>query len=188
VEPMKKRTEILLISFWIIGLLTAWPVHAERADRDKPINVEADSVKMDDVKKSATYEGRVVLSQGTLMLTAERVEVRQNENNVITGVATGSPVYFRQKMDVSGDLAEGWAEQIEYDGQTNKLKLISTTGQARLKKGVDELRGNQIVYDSATEFFQAKGNGGAASRVHAVIRPKPPTVPQEAPVQPAAKP
>ena len=39
---------------------------AEKADRDKPVNLEADRVTVDDAKQLATFEGNVVLTQGTL--------------------------------------------------------------------------------------------------------------------------
>ena len=46
--------------------LLASPVHAEKADRDKPVNLEADTVTLDDIRKISVYEGNVILSQGTL--------------------------------------------------------------------------------------------------------------------------
>jgi lipopolysaccharide export system protein LptA len=165
---MKRTIDILLLCLGILAFIPA--ALAEKGDRDKPINVEADSVKVDDVKRVATYEGHVVLSQGTLMITADRIEVRQNDKGVVSGLATGSPVYFRQKMDASNEFAEGWAARVEYDSQGDKIKLM---GQARLKRGIDELSGEQITYDSSTEFFQAKGgSSGASGRVRAVIRPR----------------
>jgi lipopolysaccharide export system protein LptA len=166
---MKSIIELLLAGLLVLACVPS--ALAEKADRGKPINVEADSVKVDDVNKVAIYDGHVVMSQGTLMITADRIEVRQDDKGVVTGLAVGKPVYFRQKMDVSADLAEGWAARIEYDGQGNKLRLL---GQARLKRGIDELRGEQITYDSASEFFQAKGGGeaGTGGRVRAVIRPR----------------
>ena len=167
-EAMRRTVEILALG---IGLAATSPVSlAEKADRDKPINLEADSVRMDDAKRVANYEGHVVMTQGTLMITADRIEVRQDDKGVVSGVASGNPVYFRQKMDASSEFAEGWAARIEYDGQGNKIKL---SGQARLKRGIDELRGELITYDSSTEFFQAKGgSSGTSGRVRAVIRPR----------------
>lgn len=172
-EAMKRPVDTLLFCLAILALAPV--AQAERADRDKPINVEADSVRMDDVKKVAVYEGHVVLTQGTLMITAERIEVRQDDKGVVSGLATGKPAYFRQKMEAGSEFAEGWAERIEYDGQGDKIKLA---GQARLKRGIDELRGNTITYDSSTEFFQAQGStSGASGRVRAVIRPRGQTKP-----------
>jgi lipopolysaccharide export system protein LptA len=151
-------------------LALALPAHAEKADREKPVNVEADSVRVDDVKRVSVYEGHVILTQGTLMITADRIDVRQDEQGLASGEAVGKPAYFRQKMDNSEEYAEGWAQRVEYDSRVEKLKLI---GQARLKRGIDELRGQLITYDGMTEYYQAVGSTSAGpGRVRAVIRPK----------------
>ena len=160
----------LLIGSLVASLMAPGLAVAERGDRDKPINIEADSVKVDDIKKTALYEGHVVLSQGTLSIQADRIDIRENEKGQITALAEGKPAHFRQKMDQSPEYAEGWAEQIDYDGRGETLKL---NGQARLKRGIDEVRGNQIVYEASTDIFQAVGGAnGKPGRVRAVIRPK----------------
>lgn len=165
-EPMKLRAELLLAGLMLASL----PGWAEKSDRDKPVNVEADSVRMDDVKKIAVYEGRVVLTQGTLAINADRIEVRQDAQGFASGEARGKPVYFRQKMDNVDVYAEGWADQVVYDARGDKVKLI---GQARLKRGEEDLRGNLITYDGTTQFYQAQGSiGGTPGRVKAVILPK----------------
>ncbi len=152
-----------------MSLLTL-PAHAERADKSKPVNLEADSVRVEDSKKTAVYEGHVVLTQGTLMMTADRIDVRQDEQGFASGDASGKPVYFRQKMEGKDEFAEGWAERILYDGRNDKLQL---SGQARLKRGEEELRGNLIVYDARSEYYQAQGSSnGVRGRVRAVIFPK----------------
>jgi lipopolysaccharide export system protein LptA len=164
---MKLHAELLLACCLALATPLVW---AEKGDRDKPVNVEADSLRVDDAKKTAVYEGHVVLSQGTLMITADRIEIRQDDRGFSSGEATGRPVYFRQKMDARDEYAEGWADLIVYDARADKLKL---TGQARLKRGEEELRGGLITYDGATEFYQAQGSiSGTPGRVRAVIRPK----------------
>lgn len=163
---MKRRVDLLLACL----LLFALPASAEKGDRDKPVNVEADSLRVDDAKKTAVYEGHVVLTQGTLMITADRIEIRQDDRGFTSGDALGKPAYFRQKMDVKEEYAEGWAEHIDYDARADKLKLA---GQARLKRGEEELRGSLITYDGSTGFYQAQGSiSGGPGRVRAVIRPK----------------
>lgn len=181
-DTMKRTIEFLLAL--ALGLAWTTMAQAEQADRNKPINLEADSVRVDDTRQLSIYEGHVVLTQGTLMITADRIEMRQDENKGVSGVALGKPVYFRQKMDASEEFAEGWANQLEYDGRGDKIHLL---GKARLKRGIDELRGEQISYDSVTTFFQAKGAsaGAPSGRVRAVIRPRN-TAP--ASTQPVAKP
>lgn len=148
---------------------------AEKADRDKPVNLEANTVTLDDIKKLSVYEGNVILSQGTLMLRADRVQVVQKNGELDTVTATGRPVAFRQKLDGREEYIEGFADRIEYNGGTSDLELI---GQARLRRGADELRGARISYNASTEFYKVVGQPGAQSptgRVRAVIRPKPRT-------------
>jgi lipopolysaccharide export system protein LptA len=146
---------------------------AEKADRDKPVNLEANTVTLDDIKKLSVYDGNVILSQGTLMLRADRVQVAQKNGELDTVTATGRPVAFRQKLDGREEYIEGFADRIEYNGVTSDLELI---GQARLRRGADELRGARISYNASTEFYKVVGQPGAQSpsgRVRAVIRPKP---------------
>lgn len=169
--------------YWVLcGALLAAPVHAEKADRDKPVNLEADTVTLDDIKKVSVYQGSVILSQGTLMLRADHMQVTQNAAGLDKISATGRPVAFRQKVDGRDEFIEGFADRIEYDSVNSQLELI---GQARLRRGSDELRGAQISYNANTEFYKVVGQPGAqtpSGRVRAVIRPKPRTE------QPAAQP
>jgi len=154
------------------ALLTS-PAHAEKADRDKPVNLEANMVTLDDIKKVSVYQGNVILSQGTLMLRADHMQVTQNATGLDRISATGRPVAFRQKVDGRDEFIEGYADRIEYDSVNSQLELI---GQARLRRGTDELRGAQISYNANTEFYKVVGQPGAqtpSGRVRAVIRPKP---------------
>jgi len=167
----------------LCAALLASPAHAEKADRDKPVNLEADTVTLDDIKKISVYQGNVVLSQGTLMLRADRVQVTQNADGLDKVSATGRPVAFRQKVDGRDEYIEGYADRIEYDGVTSQLELI---GQAQLRRGSDELHGAQISYNANTGFYKVVGQPNAqtsSGRVRAVIRPKPRTA-----GQPAAQP
>ena len=154
-------------------LAQAWPAHAERADRERPINIESDTLHVDDAKKTAVYEGNVVLTQGTLLMTADRLNVRQDENGFTSSEALGQgkPVFFRQKQEAKDEYIEGIGNRIEYDAVTDVVKLI---GNARVRRGDEEVRGNLIVYDAKTETYRAVGttkeNGNG--RVRAVIKPK----------------
>ena len=157
----------------LCAALLASPAHAEKADRDKPVNLEADMVTLDDIRKVSTYQGNVILSQGTLMLRADHMQVTQNASGLDRISATGRPVAFRQKVDGRDEFIEGYADRIEYDSVNSQLELI---GQARLRRGSDELRGAQISYNAKTEFYKVVGQPNAqtpSGRVRAVIRPKP---------------
>lgn len=167
--------QILKSGFYAVlcAALLASPALAEKADRDKPANLEADAVTLDDVRKISIYEGNVILSQGTLMLRADRVQVTQTATGLDKVVATGWPVSFRQKIDGREEYIEGVSDRIEYDSVNSQLELI---GQARLRRNGDELRGARISYNANTEFYKVVGQPDAqtpSGRVRAVIRPKP---------------
>ena len=151
------------------------PVHAERADRDKPINIEADRVTIDDANKVSVFEGNVVVTQGTLRLRGDRMIVREDAQGFNHGTAYGNLASFRQKRDGVDEYVEGYAERIEYDGKAERLQLFN---RAHMKRGNDEVRGSYISYDQPTEFFRVVGEqdnaarGSAPGRVRAVIQPK----------------
>ena len=162
------------------------PARAEKADREKPINLESDRVSVDDAKQIATFEGRVVLTQGTLIIRGDRMEVRQDSQGFKTGTTWGNLAYFRQKREGYDEYIEGWAERIEYDGRADKVQLFN---RASMRKGGDEVRGNYISYDANTEFFQVTGGSTNTSatgdgRVRAVIQPKPKDKPEAQPPVP----
>lgn len=156
-------------------LAMALPALAERGDRDKPVNLESDTVEINDLTKVSVYQGNVRLNQGTLMITADKLIVVQDDEGLSKGTAHGNPSYFKQKRDGVDEFFEGWAQRIEYDAKRDKLEMHT---QARIKRGQDEVRGNTIVYDGQTESYRVIGGKEAASeynpkgRVRAVIQPK----------------
>jgi len=156
----------------LCAALLATPVHAEKADRGKPVNLEADTVTLDDIKQISVYQGNVILSQGTLMLRADRVQVTQNATGLDKLSATGQPVAFRQKVEGRDEFIDGFADRIEFDSVNGQLELI---GKAQLRRDGDELRGARISYNANTEFYKVVGQTDAktaSGRVRAVLRPK----------------
>lgn len=158
------------------AVLVALPAHAERMDRDKPVNVEADRMLADDGTKTVVFEGRVVLTQGTFVLRADKLTVRQDKEGFQTGVATGSPATFRQRREGTDEWIDGEALRIEYDGRGERVELFD---RARVRRDKDEVRGNYISYDTRSEVYRVQGSkelsaspGGRDERVRAVIQPK----------------
>ncbi|GBL45418.1 LptA, protein essential for LPS transport across the periplasm [Sulfuriferula multivorans] len=173
-------------------LLAGGPALAEKADRSKPVNIEADSVTVDDLRKVSVYLGNVVLVQGTMTLHADKIVVHQDAEGFNSATAYGNPVSFRQKRDGVDEYIEGYADRMQYDGKLGTLQLFDN---AHLKRGADDLRGSYISYNSNTEFFEVKGGNNTAGspsgrkgRVSAVIQPKPakpgPAAPATVPLPP----
>lgn len=153
------------------------PAHAEKADRDKPTNLEADSVKVDDKEQTQIFEGNVQLTKGTLLIRADRIVVTQDADGYQRGVATstGSQLpHFRQKREGIDEHIDGEAERIEHDAKAEKTEFY---GRAKIKSGMDEVRGQFISYDAKTENYVVTSgpNGtrakpGSNERVRAVIQ------------------
>lgn len=169
-----------------LAFLAAGAGRAEKADREKPINLEADRVTVDEAKQIAVFEGNVVLTQGTMVIRGDRMQVRQDSEGFRHGITWGNLAYFRQKREGFDEYIEGWAERIEYDGRADKVQMFN---RASMKRGQDEVRGNYISYDAATEFYQVIGGGTKAAsadnpqgRVRAILQPKPKEKPAAAPV------
>ena len=160
---------------WLAGLLflcVAPPGFAEKADRDKPIDLEADTVIVEDAKKTSTYQGNVILTQGTLVIRADKLVVKEDAQGFQSGTAYGNPANFRQKREGYNEYVEGFASRIEYDSKQDKVQLFTN---ARMKRNEDEERGNYISYDAKTELFQVIGGAktdAGGGRVHATIQPK----------------
>ncbi len=172
-----------------IGWLAA--AHAERADRDKPLNVEADSGRYDDVKQIGVFTGNVVVTKGTLVLRAGQVEVRQTPDGYHRGVATaaaGQLAAFRQKRDGVDETIQGEAERIEYDGKADTLRLVNRAVIRRYRGATlaDETSGGLIVYDSAAETFTVAGGPSAATPANPAGRVRATLSPRSAPAEGAA--
>jgi lipopolysaccharide export system protein LptA len=167
----------LLLATLLASSLPAGTVHAERADRNKPVNLEADRVTVDDIKRVHVFEGNVVLTQGTLSIRSAKLVVTQDTEGFQKGVASGGAdglARFRQKREGKEAYVEGEGERIEYDSRSEKSEFFT---RAYVKSGVDEVRGNYILYDGITEQYMVTAVPGAkpgtpAGRVTAIIQPK----------------
>lgn len=163
----------------------AWPAlllalgaalaRAEQADSTKPTDIEANTMKADDVRRLTIFEGNVVVTRGTLQIHADRIVVHQDAEGFQHSTATGKPVRFRQKLDpkppaAEGGWMEGEAQRIEMDDRSGKIELFDN---ARVNRAGDEVAGDYILVDQRADFFSVtpgKGDG----RVRATLQPKPP--------------
>ena len=167
------RTSLLCMGF-CISLCTHLDAFAEAADRDKPIELEADTVTVNDAKKTSTYTGTVILTQGTLIIHADKLIVREDKEGFQHSTSTGNPTTFKQKREGKNEYMEGSAQRIEYDGRMDKVQLYT---RAWVKRGEDIVHGDYISYDANAEYAEviggAKSDGSPGSgRVKAIIQPK----------------
>ena len=157
---------------------------AEKADRSKPMTLESDQpCTLNLLKQTSVCSGNVVISQGTLQIRADRLELRETPEGYQMALATGSaakPATYRQKRDGSDETVEGQAQRIDYDSRAGTLRFEGAAVVRRLRGSTvaDEIQGQQIVWDSTAESFNVRGGAATASnpggRVRAVITPRAP--------------
>jgi lipopolysaccharide export system protein LptA len=192
-NPLKSKISLLLCLLLCSHMAASF---AERADREKPIHMEADRVTVDDANQTSTFEGNVKMQQGTLSIEAGKIVAAQDKNGYSQITATGQPAHFRQKRDGVNEYADGFGERIVYDSFAETADFF---GQARVKREGDDVRGEHIIYNTKTGVFQVFGatvkstDAPNQGRVTIVIQPKDQsnaTVPNAPapPVKPSATP
>jgi lipopolysaccharide export system protein LptA len=165
----------------LVFLLLAVPAHAEKADKDKPTELEANKMSADEVRRLNIFDGNVVLVKGTMRVLADRIVVRQDAEGFQYATATGKPVRFRQRQDPrppekEGVWLDGEALRVEIDEKAATVKLFES---ARVNRGGDEVAGNYILVDQASEFFSVSAGKDGDQRVKMTIQPKPPAPEQK---------
>jgi lipopolysaccharide export system protein LptA len=165
--------------------LCACPALAEKADRTKPLNVESDQPgRIDLANQFVVFNGNVVVTKGTMVIRAGRIEVRESPDGYHSAVAIGSagkPATFRQKRDGADETIEGEAERLEYDARADTIRFVGGASVRRLRGATvaDELSGQIVAYDNTTEVFSISGGSATPSnpsgRVRAVLTPRPGT-------------
>ena len=196
---MKKPFSLFsLVSLFLVAMLAGGMASAEKADSAKPMNIEADALRHDDLKQISVFTGNVVVTKGTIILRGAQLEVRQDAQGYQFGVMTAEPgkrAFFRQKRDTApgapDEFVEGEGEVIDYDGRADIVKFIRRAELRRYMGGTlaDQLNGDLIVYNNLTGIFTVDGNPANASaanpggRVRAILAPRNAA---SAPVAPAA--
>lgn len=162
------------LAVWLLfAAASAW---ADRADRLQPLTIEADKPGLLDLAKQVViFNGNVVVAQGTMVIRAERAEVRQTPDGTRSATVTGTPgrpASFRQKREGLNEYIEGAADRIEYDARSDVLRFVGNAAVRRLRGGstADEITGQLITYDNRAETFNVDG-GGNGGRVRAVLTP-----------------
>ena len=167
-------------------LALSFAAYAEKGDREKPINLEADRVSLDDINKVQIFEGNVVMTQGTMQIRTSKLVVTQDIDGFQKGVATGGAnglARFRQKREGRDEYIEGEAERIVHDARSEKTEFFV---RGWVKSGQDEVKGHYISYDALTEQYLVtnagetkSAKGAPQARVRAIIQPKGKNAPEE---------
>jgi len=138
--------------------------------------------KVDLQKQIVVFNGDVVVSKGTLLIRAARIEVRETDGYQFATASGqgGKLATFRQKREGVNEFIEGEAERLEYDAKTDTVRFVNKAQVRRLRgtEVADEAHGALIVYDNTAEVFTVSGGAAAATpanptgRVRVVLGPR----------------
>ena len=137
-------------------------------DRNQPIHLEASRGQLDQKTGVSVYEGNVVITQGSMRLTADSVTIYIKDNNFQRMEATGAPVNLRYKPTVDKPEVQGVSQRVEYDVASAKVIM---SGNARLTQGQDTFTGDRVEYDLKSDVVRARGAGNNG-RIQFTIQPR----------------
>ena len=104
----------LTLLFTLVGLLLSSGTMALDSDRDQPIQIVADVAVRDELAGETRYEGNVVLTQGSLVITADTLSIRHNTDEADKIVAIGKPATLVQQPTPDQTPVDASALRIEY--------------------------------------------------------------------------
>ena len=173
------------IGLFALGMsLLGMPAWAEKADRDKPLLIEADAMRHDENKLLTHFTGQVVASKGTMVLRGARMEVQQDKSGRQVAQIWAAPnerVFFRQKREGVDEFTEGEGEMVIYDSQADVVTLVQRA-ELRILRGTvlaDQITGQKIVFNNTTEVMTVdrpapgtKSTDPRDQRVRAVLTPR----------------
>ena len=158
---IKLHSSLHLIAIILISNLGAVNFsHAEKADQDKPIILEAEKVSVNDVKQIYDLNGQVLIIKGSILVTGEDGHIQVDPEGYEFVDVKGTPdatASFRQRREGPADeFMQGLATQVNYNAKTEVLTL---TGDAKLKRllnmqMLDQLRGWKIEYDDVKQYYK----------------------------------
>ncbi|MGD9600495.1 MAG: lipopolysaccharide transport periplasmic protein LptA [Gammaproteobacteria bacterium] len=138
-------------------------------DVEQPIEIEADFAELDDAAGRTTYTGNVVVVQGTMRMTGDKLIANFDEDRQLVDVyLEGKPAYFKQTPDGGKQDIEGEGLQIEYHQRKSLLYLID---KARLTQGDRLFEGYRINYDTRRSIITGRGAANAPRTSDPVSKP-----------------
>ena len=137
----------------LVLAMFAGPVHGLSTDAQQPVQIEADFAELDDEEHTTVYVGNVVVDQGSMHMTGDRLRVNFTaDKDLKDAYLEGRPATFKQTPDHDDDM-HGQALQIEYHAEQSLLNLIE---KARVTQGERLFEGHRINYDTKKSIITAR--------------------------------
>lgn len=151
---------LLSLCCFVSAIAATGLVHAEKADRDKPVILEAEKVSVNDVKQIYDLNGQILLIKGSIIVTGDDGHITVDPEGYEFIDVKGTPdtvASFRQRREGPADeYMQGKGSKVTYDAKTELLTLI---GDASLKRSLnmqmlDQLHGWKIEYDDVKQYYR----------------------------------
>tara|TARA_B110000438_G_scaffold266838_1_gene281193 strand:+ start:178 stop:663 length:486 start_codon:yes stop_codon:yes gene_type:complete len=149
----------------LIGIMFTSVTYALPGDSEQPIEIEAESVMVDETSGFNEFIGNAEVRQGSLLMTAEIIQVQTNIDGVESMLAKGTikdPAKYIQDQEDQPRFIEATATLITYD--VNK-GLIFLEGNAHLIQGFDSYSGEKLYYDIDNDKVTVTGSEDGTKRV-----------------------
>ena len=151
---------LILLVVFVSSLVLALP-----EDTKQPIEIEAQSVVVDETTGFNEFSGNAVVRQGSILLSAELIQVQTDNKEVVSMIAKGSrekPAKYIQSQENQARFVEATATLITYDVDKGMILLV---GNAHLVQGFDSFSGETLDYDIDNDKVVVKGSEDGMERV-----------------------
>ena len=165
--PPHKLVLLILLRALIAAVSAATAV-ALPDDRRQPINLEADNASFDQRSGESVYRGNVVLTQGSMRVSADLAKVTLTAGKLQKMEASGAPIQFSYQPSADRPPIQGQGKQVVFNATDN---TVIVSGDAKFTQGQDVFRGEKITYDLARDIVNAQG-GGDSGRVIITLQPQ----------------
>lgn len=165
----------------LVAALMAANVYAATNEEEEPDTVIlSDTLHYDDVSKTSTFTGNVILTRGAMTLRSEKLVTHEDEDGNQFGKATspsGKMVTINQENPEKFETIVGTGNQADYNGANGTVIL---TGHAVVTRKIcgqafDNVRGAKIIYHEKTAKYEAFGgpnSAGSNGRVRSLTQPQ----------------
>ncbi|MFT7006468.1 MAG: lipopolysaccharide export system protein LptA [Colwellia sp.] len=154
---IKKFTIGLLLTSLILGLTS--PANAAKKDLNQEITIKSKRQSADLKNKIASYLDDVSITQGSISIVADIVQVYSNVDDETgkkfdTYLAKGQPAIFKQQLE-DGSLISLQANEIKYQPEQY---IITVSGNAQVKQAGSKMNGDIITYNTLNEKLEGQSN------------------------------
>ena len=138
-------------------------------DEQQPVNISADSLIASEKTGKSVYKGNVIITQGSLTLKGETVDISHPKNQLTTVIATGNPATFKRYSQVDQAWLKGRAQKIEYNALNKTVLLV---GNALVEQpGKHVISGPKLFYNIEQQTLKAQSSDTEKKRISVTLNP-----------------